>query len=168
MDLTVTNVGALICCSVLLLALFKKLFPDKKTRDKLKVERIVEHLCDKVLKRESLDWDDFENNPKIRERAIVNMVLKNGDTFAMHCRGHVADALGTNKIIATCDPTLVKELFFEQSTHNKAAREISSGTIFARIRWGAVSRWRALEDTFESFNPCFSRQQFQPICQVHE
>ena len=67
------------------------------------------------------------------------MALKNGNTFAMHCRGHVADALGTNRSIATCEPPLLKS-FFEQSTHNKAAREVSTGTISARIRWGAVSR----------------------------
>ena len=114
MDITFTNVTMFLCFFVLLFALFKKLFPDAKTRDKLKVEKIIEHLCDKVLKGEPSDWDDFENNAKIREKAIVNMVLKNGDTFAMHCRGHVADALGTNKIIATCDPTLVKELFLNK------------------------------------------------------
>ena len=32
----------------------------------------------------------------------------------MHRRGHVADALGTNRIIATCEPTLVKELFLNK------------------------------------------------------
>ena len=114
MDITFTNVTMSLCFFVLLFALFKKMFPDAKTRDKLKVEKIIEHLCDKVLKGGPSDWDDFENNAKIREKAIVNMALKNGNTFAMHCRGHVADALGTNRIIATCEPTLVKELFLNK------------------------------------------------------
>ena len=76
MDITFTNVTMSLCFFVLLFALFKKMFPDAKTRDKLKVEKIIEHLCDKVLKGGPSDWDDFENNAKIREKAIVNMALK--------------------------------------------------------------------------------------------
>ena len=80
----------------------KKLFPDAKTRDKLKVEKIIEHLCDKVLKGEPSDWDDFENNAKIREKAIVNMVLKNG--------GYLCHALSWARCRRTRDKIKLSQL----------------------------------------------------------
>ena len=50
MDMTFTNITMSLYFFVLLFALFKKNVPRCETRDKLKVEKIIEHLCDKVLK----------------------------------------------------------------------------------------------------------------------
>ena len=51
-----------------------------------------------------------ENNAKIREKAIVNMALKNGNTFAMHCRGTLPTHLGQIELLQLASPP-VKELF---------------------------------------------------------
>eukprot|EP00943_MAST-04B_sp_MAST-4B-sp1_P002543 g2543.t1 len=90
------------------------MFPDAETKEKFVLNAKIQYLCDNILNGDPSDWDDFEDRPSIREKAIVNMAVKNGNTFTMHCRGYVADALGANKIIATCEPTLVKELFLNK------------------------------------------------------
>ena len=64
------------------------------------------------------DWDEFEDD-SVRERALVNMVKKNGLTFVLHCRGNVRDALGSDRVCATADPALVKELFLKKTHTSK-------------------------------------------------
>ena len=112
-----SNVGFIslcLTCIILLIIIYKQLFPDAKTKEKFILNSKINYLCDNILKGDPSDWDDFEDKPHIREKAIVNMAVKNGNTFTMHCRGYVADALGSNKIIATCEPTLIKELFLNK------------------------------------------------------
>lgn len=60
------------------------------------------------------DWDAFDD-PMIREKALTSMVAKHGKTFLMHCKGDVKNALGSSPVIATADPTLVKEIFLKKT-----------------------------------------------------
>ena len=46
------------------------------------------------------------------------MALKNGNTFAMHCRGTLPTHLGQIELLQLASPPLLKS-FFEQSTHTK-------------------------------------------------
>jgi cytochrome P450 len=64
------------------------------------------------LKGEAADWDRFED---VRERALCELAARNGRTYLLHCRGHVAAAIGTDRVLATSDPALVKEIFLKKA-----------------------------------------------------
>ncbi len=66
------------------------------------------------LKGDAADWDRFED-ASVRERALCELAAQHGRTYLLHCRGHVAAAIGTDRVLATSDPALVKEIFLKKA-----------------------------------------------------
>ena len=69
------------------------------------------------------DWLLFQD-PNIREKALTQMVQKNGKTFLMHCQGDVQNALGTSPVVATADPKLVKQIFLKKAHSTRRPRRM--------------------------------------------
>lgn len=102
--------------------------------------------------------DLFEQEPRT---AYLKLVQKHGPTFLMHVSPYIASMYGVPRVVATCDPAMVKELLRGRKHVDKRPDRYKAGMFLpglAGVLWMEGEAWT---ERRRALNPVFRHDTFE-------